>query len=245
MGAPTRESTHTHDDELLDYFAEKLPEQHGQQLEEHLAICDVCTTRARAVYAFHDLWERWTAAAHGRAYQQELVNRALRDAEASSTEWKKRLRQWRIRWRGLGEAALQVVMNLKAGAGEVVARGVDALNRPGSAWMLRPVLQPAFVRGDLVEGQDVAEFTTTAVANNPTARVIVRAAQRSEITIRIDGIERIEDAPLALLIAVDPAREQQPRVAEAVQATGASYFLARFTDVPPGAYMIVVEPLQR
>lgn len=231
-----------HDDELLEYFEEKVSDEYAQVLEGHLAICDVCTARAREVYAFHELWSGWTATAHGRAHQHELVAEALRRATTSSADWKERLQRWRTQWRGLSEAALGFVMKGTAETANVVARSVDALMRPGSPWTLQPAWGADIARGDGLERQDEAELVTIPTPGHPTARVVVRAAERGEVEIRIDGLEPDAEPPLALLVAAG-ADASVPRITQAARIGEKPYCIARFVDVVPGEYLVLVEPL--
>jgi hypothetical protein len=244
MTDPARDSVHIRDEELLDYYEEKLPDTQQRLIEEHLARCDDCTRTAREVYAFHETWDSWTAAEHGRIHFEELVRGALYQAESLRPEWRARLQRWRRRWGGLGEAVLRVVTEATADAGRVVAEGLDSLSRPGSAWRLNPVTTAAYgIRGETPE-TDVALFASAALEGEAQAQITVRAAQSGEVKVRVDHLADASGAPLVLL--VDTAAGGAPSVlVERVKwKEGADYGLAHFRDVPPGEYLVVIEPLE-
>ena len=245
MNEPAERSFHTSDEELLDYYEEKLPESRQQWIEEHLAVCDACTGLARSVYTFNETWNAWTAAGHGQAYYEEYIQEALRRAETSQPQWRARLQRWRQRWGGRGEAALRVVTEATSSAARAVAEGVDALSRRGSTWRLQPVplMQSAFaIRGEASPATDVAVFATgTDESDEVQARITVRAALSGEVKVRVDNLQDDAQAPLVLLIATSPPAASV--LVERVSRQASGYWIAHFREVPPGEYLVVIEPL--
>ena len=229
-------------DELLDYFEEKLPDKRQCEVEEHLANCDPCTAMARNVRAFDEAWD-WTAEGHRALYQRELLARALEAAETDKPALRDRLRTWRQRWAGLAEAALRVAVKASAATVSVVAEGLDGLARPGSTWRFSPAEQAQSARGAPADETVSALLTTAVRPATPRARVAVRGGQMTEVEVRIDDLAPDAPSPVVLLIALELGQARSVRVVEAERRPGATYHIARFSNLAPGEYVVAFEPL--
>src|SRR4029077_5334579 len=115
--------------EILDnYVAERLSESDELNVEEHLADCDTCTAVARSTLLVGNVWDAWTATAHGEAYLAERLAQAVDQASelAGNSNWQSRLNVWAERWAGRAEAAVRVVMEAQGSASRVITEGLEA-----------------------------------------------------------------------------------------------------------------------
>jgi anti-sigma factor RsiW len=243
---PDQELGHATPDELLDYFEAKLPDERERVIEEHLAVCNACTQTARQVFSLHEVWNRWTARAHGEVYARDRLRAAIAQAEQQTTNplWRERLRAWRLRWAGRAEAALRLATETSAEVSRAAAETLDALTRPGSVLVFAPVRQAGPVRGEATEQQRSAVLSTTLRPGHPRARVVVEAGQSGTVTVRVDEVRPGETAPLVLLSGMTATRTAVLQVKEVEPQPGVAYAIARFDDLPPGEYVLAFEPLE-
>jgi hypothetical protein len=73
--------------------------------------------------------------------------------------------------------------------------------------------------------------------------VELRGGKKSDIVVRIDNLPVAGTPPLVVLIAVKPNREVVVQVTEVKRQPGTNSFVARFSKVPPGEYIVAFEPL--
>jgi Putative zinc-finger len=234
-------TTHVADDLLAGYAARRLSEGDELEVEMHLAECEACTALARSALLVGDIWESWSARAHGEAYLAERLARAVERAAklTDNAGWQARLSAWAASWSGRAEATVRVIMETSGNASRVVTDGLEALSRPGTAWQFAAVPVAVPTRGPLAGGS--APPPTVALATGATqARVFVGEARR-EVVVRLDGQLAGGRPPLVLLVPVDEAAE--PRLAVIEPRPGVAYMLARFSDVPAGDYVVAFEPL--
>ncbi|MCK6554922.1 hypothetical protein L6Q96_10135 [Candidatus Binatia bacterium] len=231
-------------DDLLDLFEARLADQRERAVEEHIAECAECTRLARQVYAGEIVVGGWTAGKHGRAQLRAVFARALADTAAQpGTAWSGRLERWHRRWSDAAEAAARVVIEGTAAAGRVLAVGLDALSRPGSDWHFSPEPQAVPVRGATDETTDSAVLTTPVSAGGLRARVAVIGGDEGEIAVRVDDAP--PGAPLPIVLLVDSAAAVPAvRVAALERQPDTSYAVARFEDLPPGDYVVALEPME-
>jgi hypothetical protein len=231
---------HVADEILADYAARRLPEWDELAVEEHLAACDDCSTIVRSSLLVGDVWDAWTAMAHGEAAAGARLLQAVREAQTlvGDASWQARLMAWSEHWSGRAEAAVRVVMDAHAGASRVLTEGLEALSRPGSAWQFAPLAVPAPTRGPRAGETERSPTVALAAGVHTQARVAV-GGERREIVVRLDGHLDPGRAPLVLLIP----DSGDPRLALPEQPAGAPYWIARFADVPPGEYIVAFEPI--
>jgi hypothetical protein len=73
----TMNERHIPRDELMEYFAARLPEAREAAIEEHFADCLQCTEQARALQRVSAVVDGWSARAHGEAHRREMLAAAL------------------------------------------------------------------------------------------------------------------------------------------------------------------------
>jgi len=230
---------HVTPEELADYFEGKLPEDRECMIEEHLAECKECTEEARGVHVFAEVWQQWSARAHGEAYWRVRLVNAIEvvAGKPQYATWRERLVRWREVWGGRAEAALRVLVGAKGTASKIETEGLDMLARAGAVWRFALVLAPAFVRGT-----EAGAMRSTAALSpgRPRVRVAVNGDVR-EVVVRVDGLQPGQAAPLVLLIPAEEGREA--KVAEPQRQPGVDYLIARFEHVESGDYLAAFEPM--
>jgi hypothetical protein len=197
---------------------------------------------ARTVRTLSDEWD-WTADRHRTVYQRELLVRALEAAESDAPAFRDRLRTWRQRWAGLAEAGVRVAVDASAATARVVAETVEALAHPDSAWQFSAVPQIQSARGAPADESGSVLLAAGADTARPRARVAVRGGQLTEVEVRIDDLPADARSPLVLLMALDAGQMSRVQVVDAEPRQGATYRLARFSNLTPGEYVVVFEPL--
>jgi hypothetical protein len=238
---PDGNALHIPGELLADYTARRLSEAEELDVEAHLAECDECSEVARAALLVGNVWDNWTAQAHGQAFLASRLSHAIRQAQHTTANagWQVRLDTWAEEWTGRVEAAVRVVMAAPGSASRVVTEGLEALSRPGTGWQFAAVPVGMPTRGPRAQGK--APSPTVALASGTSqARVAVGGARR-EIVVRLDALPGDRQPPLVLLVSV--TEDDEPRLAIPEQQPGAPYFVARFDDVPPGEYVVAFEPL--
>jgi hypothetical protein len=238
--ANNQHATHVSDEMLADYSAGRLSELDELEVEEHLADCSACAAVARAALLVEDVWDTWTARAHGQAYLAEVLAQAVIQAERLTADpsWKARLGAWAAQWRGHAEGAVRVVLDATGAASHVVTEGLDGLTRPGASWQFAPIPVAVPTRGPRAGGAP-SRPTVALAPGSQQARVAVGGARR-EIVVRIDGQPADRRPPLVLLVPLD--NDVQPRLAVVESQPDLPYLLARFADVPVGEYVVAFEP---
>jgi hypothetical protein len=235
---------HYANEELTSYLAMELSEAREMEIEEHLAVCDECTARAREAHLLTSLVQQWTAHAHGEAYRRDLLARALAQLEAheANPAWRERLRHWRERWAGRAEAAVRVVVAAPGAASRVVTEGLDALLRPGATWQFGAAPAAMPVRGVVAREAAPPPVTVALASGAAPARVAVNDAAR-EIVARLEALPVGADPREPPFVALIPTTEgAEPRRQPLERRRGATYWVARFADVSAGDYMVVFEP---
>lgn len=243
-------SPHVTRQDLVAYFVGELQEDQESPIEEHLAVCDDCTSHARQLYAaqekqlhsFARVWNRWTAEEHGRAHQVAVLDAALQAAASHNPQWGERFHQWRERWAGKAEAAVRVVMEAQETASRIITEGLETLTRPGGMWQFALQPTPVPVVGTVrTRGQTAPSPVAVALApGDLQARVAVSGEK--EISVRVDEWPPGQTPPLVLLIST--TEKSEPQVKELERTRGATYLITRFENVEPGDYVVAFEPLE-
>jgi anti-sigma factor RsiW len=239
-------SRHATIEGLLSYFDGQLPDPEECAIELHISECDACAEVGQEICALEQVWAGWTAQRHGQLHLRVMLALALAKAQEHTTDpsWRERLKGWREVWAGTAEAALRTVLHAPAEASRVVAAGLDSLSRPGSFWQF--AAEPTFA-GTLGEGDEEEStiFATSRLSpESPRALVELRGGDKGGIVVRIDNLSVAGTPPLVVLIAIKPSRELIVQVTEVKRQPGTNSFVARFTKVPPGEYIVAFEPLE-
>ncbi|MBE9566537.1 MAG: hypothetical protein IMF16_07290 [Proteobacteria bacterium] len=231
--------THVLAEELSSYFECALPPERETIIEEHLAKCDACTEQARRVRGLLEMVGRWSAAAHGVAYWRAQVARALQAAaeQPQYQTWHEKLHAWRATWGERVDAAVRVVVGTQGRASRVITEGLEELVRPSAPW--RFALAPVPIPTTAPPGEPPPAPVVAVSEGQARARLSVSGDAR-EVVVRVERICPGTTPPLVMLIAA--AEGAAPRVVEPEKRPNASYFIARFEDVPPGEYLAVFEP---
>lgn len=227
--------------ELADYFAGLLSEDRESSIEGHFAECQHCTTQARRFHSFNQVWDRWTAQAHGEASWRAVLGKALHVTAKAHPHWRERLRHWRTHWAGKAEAAVRVVMEAPGKTSHVVTEGLEALVRAGGRWQFgrAPGLVPT--RGGQLHGPATPSPATVALAPGKS-KAWVAVSGEDEVSVRVEEWPAGQPAPLVLLIPTVGTGELQAQ--ELKKTRGATYLIARFEDIPPGEYVVAFEPVE-
>lgn len=229
---------HTTFEEIFDWVEGSLNEDREIALCQHLAECDECVALSRRVAAMHEGWGAWTAAAHGSAMLQAKLLEALENVELepSAVGWRDRLFRWREHCAGASEGAVRLLMDEKSRAARAITEGLDAVLRPTPMWAFSAVAPATAVRG---AGPDSGMAPVAIAPGDSPAKVAVRGGSQGEVQVRVDKLEPGMSPPLILLLSLNGERQQ---IKELERPAGASYWIARFRNLPPGDYLVAFEP---
>jgi hypothetical protein len=233
-------NAHIRSEELADYFTVNVSEERAEAIEEHLAECAQCAEEARQWHQFASLWQSWTAQAHGKAYQQAYLVRALQRVQKRTLplSFQERVQRWLEYVRTKTGAVIRVAVQTGENMSRAVSEGLETLLTPP-----HPV-QPVRVRGGLrTRGGQTRGGTTPRTmvplsGENPLARVEVRGDSG---IIEVHIAQRLQGQRLPLVLLVPMQDEVEPRVQTLLQENASEYY-ACFEDVRPGAYLVAFEP---
>jgi hypothetical protein len=242
--------------DLAAYFAGRLQSGQKDLVEEHFATCGLCIQRARQFHArqiarfqgFSAVWDKWTAAENGRAYQFDILITALRAAERRYPQWQGRLQHWRERWGNRVGGAVQQAMLRTAGAGasRVVIENLETLAFPMGKWQFALAAEPLRPReASGGQGLRVRGLTPTRAAVSLTPqkfqeRVTVQS-NTGEVQVHVDGWSPELLLPLVVLA---PAQEgSQPIIVQEPIEEQTGVLTARFCPIEPGEYLVAFEPV--
>lgn len=228
---------------LADYFAQALSNEQELQIEDHLADCETCIDTGRLAFTVSNVFDLWTARAHGQAELRAVLQHALGVAsqQTAVAAWRQRLARWADEWAGQAEAAVRIVLEAPGQAAKVLMDGMDELARPGSAWALTAAPAPIPTRGAGRARSSAPIVVTTGGAGGPSARVSV-SGERGEIAVRLDGVAPGTEPPLVLLVPTNLDAAPRLGVPELSPGLGDAW-IARFTGVGTGDYLVAFEPL--
>jgi hypothetical protein len=235
------DGTHYSRTELEAYFDGGLTAARETQIEEHLAVCDACTTLSREVFAASGVLENWTARAHGEAYVREALGAALERAEARESPLRDRIVRWRTDWAGLAEAAIRLVVDAPRAASQLATAQVTALVRPGATLQLAPAGIPRTRGAIRVRG---AVRTRGAAGSgrqqgSDVAPVLDVRRDGDAVLVRLANLGPAARVPVVMLVSLDRPGEYQSQEAA---RTPSGIHVARFNKPGHGSYLVVVEP---
>ena len=234
--------SHLNTGDCIDYLESKLSPEREEEVERHLALCDSCVEQTRETHVLNQLCD-WTAEQHGESLAVDTWYAALERAEAEVTRssLRDRLADWRERGAGLSQGALRVVNSAVENAYRVVTHSIDAIVCPQSEWQFQAAAPTAGVRGTASTADDVAVVETDRGVSGPSARVLVRAGEKGQVVVRVDGIAPDQPGPLVVLVL--SGDDSTVVVRETQKQLGTTYWVARFENLHAGEYLVAVEPL--
>jgi hypothetical protein len=172
------------------YFLEALPAAEVEELEIHLAECDVCTFRARREYALSGASGNWSATVHGSSRTRDIVCKSLLAAAGEmAEELRERVVSWARSHAGVVNDAVRVAVHAVTNQAEDGVRASSFVLHGGVAFEPRRVLGR---RAPLaVLGGDVVPVTSF---HQEGETLVLRFAQ----------LRKEDAAPLAFLISGIP-----------------------------------------
>lgn len=226
---------HLSKEALRKYLSFRLEEEMLMEIEEHLAECAECSSKVRKAKLLQFAWENLTAKAHGQAYWQGQLESAL-DKVATSVDYanyRERIKEWIESCQNKAEAALGLVLETAAEQAQVITQGLEALVRPDSKLGFAFAKTP--IRGTK-EGSIIVE-----AVGPPFVNVSVDTKKRT-VTVLLRKIEVGRKPPLVIL--VPDSKNKKPLLVEPKQPAGSKQFIAQFSNIPSGRYLLVFEPMK-
>jgi len=132
----------SHPDEtaLLEYVAAAVSAEEHCRVDEHVAECDECLQRLRALFYLRDdfasVWASWTLREHGRLRRQVKLALALETVAESAPDFAEQARSW---LGSIARSAVRAVNVLLDRAGETAGIGPGMLP-DGYVFRLQPAV---------------------------------------------------------------------------------------------------------
>jgi len=231
-------------DDMEKYLSSEVSEDEALLMDSHMGTCNECAEQVRVMRRLNFRFNQWTAKTHALAYRQLQILKALDkvSGEVEESSWRQRLGEWRERWSGLAEAAVQVLLNMPgevaAEATRIIIEGMEGIVKPDSGWQFA-YAAPMRRRGPRTRGR--RNILTVKTSGAPAARVSVNPSSNA-IEVRVLGLASGKRAPLILLVPDDEG--ETPLVAEPKLERQTDY-VAQFKDVPGGKkYTLLFEPME-
>jgi hypothetical protein len=223
--------------QALNYILQKMDEEMLFEVDQHLATCNRCVERVRALRTlqanFDVVWDSWTAKSHGEAYIRERLADALSQAAelVESGEYQNRIKSWFEKIQVKAEAALGIILDSSKRVAEIMYEELEGLSRPDSILQFQPV-----------------RLSTEGIGEKAPARISVRAAGPPWAQVEVDALTgnitiEFDDykKPWPLIILLPKSREQKPIVE--ILRRQENYLFAEFKGIPDGEYLLLIEPL--
>jgi hypothetical protein len=252
MNAEMFANRHISREELMDYVAELLPEEREAEIDLHLAACDDCAVTASQTRAMSVIWDNWTLRTHAEAHRQVRLAEILNQIPGLDAQQRGWLERWLQATLGRATAAARLILDAASQTAELVTEGLEAITLAASPWRLSLVGVQAnqLSRGSATStGRDLSQ---SAAPDVPQVSMQVGQAQPGgpwPILVRIEGLTREQQQanPRVLLIptgvkAPPLARVPQAPSTPARSGSPSNVAFALFEEVPPGEYLVVVEP---
>ena len=221
----------------IDYISEKMEEDMLFSADLHLATCERCVGRVRALRLLRanldKIWDSWSAASHAGAYIEAQIAQALSGAAeaAKSPALRDRMQSWLGKIQMKAETALGIVLDTSNRTADIVSEGLGAMSRPNSILSFQPVR--VSVAGT---GEKAPSSISVRADGPPWAQVNVNTLSRT-VTVEFE----LRKEPWPLLLFMSKTRDRAPVIGELKKQNG--YLFAEFRDVPDGEYVLLVEPL--
>lgn len=226
---------HLNKETLKNYLSFRLKEEMLLEIEEHLAECKNCSFKVRQEKLLQFAWNTLTAKAHGQAYWQAQLESVLGKVAVSPeyNNYRERVKDWISSWQNKAEAVLGLVLEATYEKSQVITSGWESLIRPDSK--LGFALSQMPIRG--VEKGPI----TVETSAKPNVKVTVDSG-KSVVTVLLRKIEPGKTPPLVIL--VPDSKDKKPLLIEPKQPVGSKQFIAQFSNVPSGKYLLVFEPMK-
>lgn len=218
------------------YLNYRLKQEDMEEVEIHLAECTECATKVRSQRLFRYAWKTLTAKAHGKAYRQVRLESALEKASMRPElfQLRERIRVWMSSWWGKAEAILGIALEETTQRTQVMTQGFEALTRPESRLAFAFAQMP-------IRGREPDSIMVEA-KGPPAVRVTIDS-RKGTVTIALRDIEPEQKPPLVLLIP--EAKDRSSQLLEPRQPRGSKQFVAQFSNVRSGKYLLAFEPTYR
>ena len=262
---------HLDEDVLQRYVSHSVSDQERLEVDSHLADCADCARRVQASFylqrRFDPLWDEWTAAEHGRAYEQWRLVKAAREIAEAEPSLADRVKQWLGQFRSDVGFSLKVLIDkshkVAAVAQDVFAPGyefrlcpkysgvgtpeqekqLDSHLKRGSEFLSQD--RQAQALDELLEAVKIDARTpqsATSEVFSEGRRVLqmVVDSRRGRIWAKSWPEEGQEPPGMAILLPGRP--ELRALAIEFRKVEDEPYLLAEFEDVLPGIYSLWIGP---
>lgn len=247
MSADTFAHRHISPAELIEYVLEehRLSDAQDAAIDLHLATCDSCAATTRQLRAIAVVWEHWTFATHAAAHRQARLDEVLHQVpglEAPRLRW---LRRWLETASGHAAAAARLLVDAAAQTAALVPEGLEAITLAANPWPVRLAAGPA---------SHATRRAPRAAAASSVPQVAVEVGQAPPgsprpILVRAGGLTPAQQQQQLLVVLLPAAGSNAPPLVRALHAppsarhgAPAPEVFALFEAVPPGDYLVVIEP---
>jgi len=220
---------------LKSYLNLCLAKEMLMEVEEHLAECIDCSSRVRAQRLFQFAWNTLTAEAHGQAYWQARLEGSLNEAVSSPdyASYRERIKEWASSWQNKAEAVLGLVFEAASEKTQILTQGWESLVRPDSKLGFAFSSMP--IRG-------IEKGPITVETSGKFNAKVTADSKKGTVTVLFLKLEPGNKTPLVMLIS--EVKGSRPVLAELKQPPGSKQFIAQFSNVPSGKYLLVFEPIK-
>lgn len=263
--------THPDYEILLRYAVEDVTDAEQLRVDTHLAECDACVERIRALRYlqenFTPLWESWTAAEHGRLHRRWQWLGVLQQLAGQSPSLAGRLRQWAEALREGAEITFKLLIDQSRRIASVACGVLPGECESALCPAYRGVGSPEEqkqLEAHLQKSSDclAEDRTDEAVAELLEAvKIDARRPQSATLEVSRQGRRLLQTAvdgrsgrvwirywpaeprlAPALAVLIPRGREAVPLAAEFKAVPEDTYLLAEFENVPDGPYALRIGP---
>ena len=227
-------------EDLVDYFRQRLPAPRMLAIEEHFATCDGCLEDSRTVFETLVDLDSWTPSSVGRALRREVLSTALgqvREDVRAGSEWAERIKRWSQSVARAADGGLELV--IEASGARLMARSLRELVAP-DAIQFEPALS---TRGGAPAGE------TAPGARPPVTEVLSVASPQVRVAVRLGNIVEVsvqtwpENRRPPGILVIDASGKQRPLGLELERRPTGEY-AAQFAR-GTGAYLILFAPIEK
>ena len=217
------------------YLNLHLAKEMLMEVEEHLAECADCSSKVRKGKLLQFAWNTLTAEAHGQAYWQARLEGSLNEAVSSPdyVSYRERIREWVSCWQNKAEAVLGLVFEAASEKTQILTQGWESLIRPDSKLGFAFSSMP--IRG-------IEKGPITVETSGKFNAKVTADSQKGIVTVLFRKLGVGDKPPLVMLIP--ESKGKKPLLAEPEQSPGSKQFIAQFSAVPSGKYLLVFEPIK-
>jgi hypothetical protein len=223
--------------EAIDYLSGRLSEEKETDTEEHIAGCDRCAERVRALRIlgtyFDEIWDELNPPIGSEAYWVERMQGALEYAEkrTESSELRERIRGWLHELHAKTEAALEIVLDTAKRSADIICKGAEQLIGADAGLQFEPVRVRVARRG-----AKVPPVISVRAEGPPWVNVTVDSLA-GKVIIESDLLD--QPWPLVLLVPEDDSAESI--VGDFRQKD--NHLVSEITGVRSGKYKLFLQKL--